>query len=636
MFATSFKQQRTLAEERAQTIESLQSKSGDQQTRNETLEALLLDVSRDRDAMSFEREALKEAAAIAQARVDELLALDAQAKECIARLESQSLVLEERCALVEEKNRELANQNAAQAEENMLLAEQRAQIIDENTRLADKDSYYRHTNAKLLDKNARLALTVDELQTRTEELGSQMEGLEARNEELCETIRLLQEREEELEVLVEESKGEIEDMRTVIDELEYAYNELRTSGSVGGSAQGYHDAERASVTSDDMDIAGLEEAANAVSEDGEYIGDNDATPSKSRMHRRSSTYDRPPSTTSDIDTSDPIIVAAQIKRLQCLLDEYHETRAIMRSDRHAQEERAAELEAIEDDLQKRLDEYKEISLDFRQREADFFANCEAREREFLDLSDEYERWRMDCEVREVDVEEDRIEVWRFRNEVEARLARCIKREEVVRRKEGEVRWRIMCLDGAFKNPEGECSCWRCLEAPAELFPPTPPVNFEWLDEEYEKMYGSPRRGRGLDGKELPPQEEQTEESLRLHDEEMDERYLREELDDAPFEFDGRDAVKQYLAEQERHERDRREDEYVDMDEEAERIRLSAEAYDVVVRGRVAELIRKADEKRRQLKEREERAAAGPGDGEIQGVYDDALVSFPYGLGIYDL
>lgn len=244
---------------------------------------------------------------------------------------------------------------------------------------------------------------------------------------------------------------------------------------------------------------------------------------------------------------------------------------------------------------------------------------------------------MDCEVRELDVEEDRIEIWRFRNEVEARLARCIKREEVVRRREGEVRWRMMCLDGAFKAAEGECSCWRCLEKPAELFPPTPPLNFEWLDEEYEKMYGSPRRGRGLDGRQLPEQEEQTEESARNREEEMDERYLREELDDAPFEFDGRDAVKQYLAEQERHERDRREDEYVDMEEEAERIRLSAEAYDVVVRERVAELIRQADEKRRKLKEREERAAAGAGDGEIQGVYDDDLAKLNvdglHGLGL---
>lgn len=628
MFATCFKQQRMLAEERGQAIESLQSKNGSLQSRTEELDALLQGVSRDRDAMALEREALKEATAIAQARVSELAELDLQAQERISRLEAQYSVLEERYTILEEKNRDLTEKNAIQAEENMRLIEQRAQIIDENTRLADKDSYHRHTNAKLLDKSARLALTVDELQTRTEELGSQMEGLEARNEELCETIRLLQEREEELEVLLEESKGEIIDMQTVLDELEYAYNELRTGGSVGTSARGYHDAERASVTSEDMDLAGLEEAANAVGEDGEYLDvqeeDNDATPSKSRSHRRSSTYDRP-STPSDVDTTDPIIVAAQIKRLQCLIEEYREVRAITRADRHAQEDRAAELEAIEDDLRKRLDEYKEISLDFRQRESDFFANCEAREREFLDLSDEYERWRMDCEVRELDVEEDRIEIWRFRNEVEARLARCIKREEVVRRKEGEVRWRIMCLDGAFKNPEGECSCWRCLEAPAEFFPSTPPLNFEWLDEEYEKMYGSPRRGRGLDGKQLPPQEEPTEESARLLEEEMDERYLREELDDVPFEFDGREAVKRYLSEQERHERDRREDEYVDMEEEAERIRVSAEEYDVVVRGRVAELIRKADEKRRQLKEREERAAAGPGDGEIQGVYDDELV-----------
>jgi uncharacterized protein YoxC len=614
-----------LAEERGLAVESLESKNGELQKRNGELEELLLAMTQDRDAMASEREALKESAAIAQARVVELNARNEEALERIARLEAQTAILEERSSLVEEKNRELTAKNAAQVDEITRLAEQRDSVIEENTRLADKDTSYRHTNAKLLDRNAKLSLTIDDLETRVEELYSQLEGLQARNEELCETIHLLQEREEELEVTVEEAKAEIADMQQVLEEIETAYNDLRMNG---GSARGDHE-ERASVTSEDMDIAGLEAAANAVGEDGDYVdvpeqgGDTDATPSRSRTRTRSTSHDRPPSTLSDVDTSDPIIVAAQIKRLQRLVDEYHDAIASLRRNRQAQEDRAVELEAIEDDLQKRLNEYKEISNDFRQRESDYFATCEAREREFLDLSDEYERWRMDCEVRELDVEEDRIEVWRFRNEVEARLARCIKREQVVRRKEGEVRWRMMCLDGAFGDRESEgCKCWRCLEPPAELFPPTPPMNFEWLDEEYQKKFGSPRRGRQLDGQ----QSQQEQDPARSREDEMDERYLREDLDDAPFEFDGREAVKQYLAEQERHERERREDEYVDMEEEAERIRLSAEAYDEVVRARVAELMRKADEKRRQIKERKERAAAGPLDGEIFGVYDESLVS----------
>jgi hypothetical protein len=79
-----------------------------------------------------------------------------------------------------------------------------------------------------------------------------------------------------------------------------------------------------------MDIAGPEAAANAASEDDDYVdilereGDNDATPSKSRTRTRSTLCDRLPFTLSDVDTSDPIIVAAQTKRFLRLVEQYHD------------------------------------------------------------------------------------------------------------------------------------------------------------------------------------------------------------------------------------------------------------------------------------------------------------------------
>jgi hypothetical protein len=79
-----------------------------------------------------------------------------------------------------------------------------------------------------------------------------------------------------------------------------------------------------------MNIAGLEAAANAASEDGDYVdipeqeGDDNATLFKSRARTHSTSCDRPPFTPSDVDTSDPIIVASQTKRLLRLVEQYQD------------------------------------------------------------------------------------------------------------------------------------------------------------------------------------------------------------------------------------------------------------------------------------------------------------------------
>jgi hypothetical protein len=559
MFSNGFKQQRSLADSRAKTVEDLVAK-------NEKLQALLLTLTQERDTAVEERNTLQ--------------STQASSAEMVNELKSQVRTLQSTVETVERKN------------------------------------------AMLTDRNASLTLHVDELETRNEELGSTLEGMAARNEELCDTIRYLREHEEELELTLDEVTTQFNEMSAALTELENAYNELKAVRCAACSALGDRESDRASVTSDDLDVAALEEAANAVGEDGEYLEvdatDKERTPSKA-YHSRSRSYERPPSSISDVDTSDPVAVAAQIQRLERLIEEYHDSIERLRAERIKLSDRSVELEAWEEDLRARLDNFTELEMDLRTRENDYFATCEAREKEFLELSDEYERWRLDCEVREVDVEQERIDVWRFRKEVERRLERIVKREELVRKREGEVRWRMLCLDGALADAKEE-GCWRCVKAPAELFPPTPPVDFSHLDEEYRLIDEEEDRQRAEAA--VVAANAGGEAS---HEEDIDERYLREEID-VPFEFDGREAVKQYLAEQERHERNRRDDEYVNLDEEANQLRAEAEVYDEIVNKRVAELIRKADEKRREVKERKERREGEDSRrDEIAGQYDDEVV-----------
>ena len=596
-----------LAEEREKANEELR-------RRNDEVLALLEDMIRERDAVSADKAQLL-------VERDQLRTEKAQLQE-----EKEKLQSEREQALAENEQLQMEKEELG-ASHGKDVEELHAEIdaLRANVKLIERK------NAQMLDKNAFLALQIDELETRLDERSSQMEGLEARNEELCDTIRLMQEREEELENKVEEARADFHEVQGVLEDLEAAYMQLKTTGRSGSYVPDDR-SERASITSEDMDVAALEDAANAVGEDGEHV-------EHSRNHRVS---ERPPSVVPEIDTSDPVAVAAQIKRLERLINEYHDCISAVRHERAKLSDRAMEIEDMERDLQTRLDKYREIQIDFRERENDFYAGCEIREKEFLDLSDEYEQWRLDCEVRELKVEEERIEVWRFRRELERRLERVIHREALVRKREGEIRWRLMCLDGAFAEAEG---CWRCIPQPAELFPPTPELDMKHIEDEVEDFAAEQEllRQESLRVAEetgqspvqpvcslVPIQglnEEQAEQRLReLVEEEVDERYLREELD-APFEFDTREAVRRYVHEQEQYERDYRMDEFIDFQAEEPELQQAAAGFDEIVHAKVDELMRQADEKRRQVKEAKERREIKEArEGEIPGVYDPALVS----------
>ncbi|KAG8867118.1 hypothetical protein FRC20_006693 [Serendipita sp. 405] len=589
IFSTSFKQQRALAETRSKENEALTVKT-------EQLESLLGIAKQEQEALALQRE---------------------------------SLAAEHARALEELRSSQASELEGAHSQAETLRQEVKA---------------LERKNAKMMDKHAFLALQIDELENRLEERGSQLEGLEARNEELCETIRLMQDREEELEGIIEETQAQYEEMHNMLQDLELAYAELKEERDAGNGRRRHHRdrSEQASVTSEDMDLEGLEEAANAVDEHGEHIEQSHYSKRSSR-HRPHTPSDAP---LPEIDVNDPVAVAAQIQRLERLTEDYHDYMASMHSERRKLNERALEIEAMEDKLRVRLDQYKEIELDFRERENDFYAHCDVREREFLDLSDEYEKWRMDCEVREVSVEEERIEVWRFRRELERRLERIVKREAHLRRREGEVRWRMLCLDGALGDAEG---CWRCVPAPEELFPPTPPLDFTHIEDEVEAFAEEQRVLReealrvAAETGEPPVQppcalvpihgvnvEEARELMSELVADDADERYLKDELDDAPFEFDGREAVKKFLKEQDQYERDRRMDEFIDFQAEEPELQKAAEEFDEVVNKRVEELMRKADEKRRLAKEQKERREMQESrEGEVAGVYDDNLVRITF-------
>lgn len=618
IFCSSFKTHRLLAEEREKANEELR-------RRNDELLVLLEEMTRDKDVVSADKAQLL-------AEKEELLAEKDKLQKEKEQLQLEREQAQAESERLQSEKEELKTSHAKTVEE--LHAE--VDALRANIKLIERK------NAQMLDKNAFLTLQIDELETRLDERSSQMEGLEARNEELCDTIRLMQEREEELENKVEEARADFHEVQGVLEDLEAAYLQLKTTGRSNSYVPDDR-SERASITSEDMDVAALEDAANAVNEHGEHV--------EHERHHRS--YERPSSTVPEIDTSDPSAVAAQIKRLERLIDEYHDCISSLRHERAKLSDRALEIEDMERDLQGRLDKYREIQIDFRERENDFYAGCEIREKEFLDLSDEYEQWRLDCEVRELKVEEERIEVWRFRRELERRLERVIHREALVRKREGEVRWRLMCLDGAFANAEG---CWRCIPQPPELFPPTPELDMKHIEDEVEEFAAEQEllRQEALRVAEEtgnPPVQpecslvpirglnrEQAEERLReLVEDDVDERYLREELD-APFEFDTHEAVRRYIEEQEQYERDYRMDEFIDFQAEEPELQQAAAEFDEIVHAKVDELMRQADEKRRQVKEAKERKEIKEArEGEIPGVYDPALAKLNndglHGLGL---
>ncbi|KAG8813236.1 hypothetical protein FRC17_001631, partial [Serendipita sp. 399] len=255
IFSTSFKQQRALAESRSKENQALTVK-------NEELEALLAVAKQEQEALTQQRAAL----AVEHAR-----------------------------ALEELKSAHASELEGAQSQVEALRQEVKA---------------LERKNAKMLDKHAFLALQIDELETRLEERGSQLEGLEARNEELCETIRLMQDREEELEGILEESQAQYEEMRVTLEDLELAYSELKEARDAGNMRRRYHGegsrhrdrSERASVTSEDMDLEGLEEAANAVDEHGEHV----EHASRSRHTSRYRPHTPSDTPLPEIDVNDPV------------------------------------------------------------------------------------------------------------------------------------------------------------------------------------------------------------------------------------------------------------------------------------------------------------------------------------------
>jgi chromosome segregation ATPase len=375
-----------------------------------------------------------------------------------------------------------------------------------------------------------------------------------------------------------------------------------------------------SPVNEDMDLEGLdleefEERVIAVNNDGEIVDAHEDSPSPVDPSERP--VDPSVSRLFEEFDADNSLYTSQYRRYE-RIPEYHRAMEDLRHQRAKLDDYRVKLLEWKDELKKEQARYDEISQDLFERERDFYATVDQRDHHMAKLADEYDRWRTECEFKEAEVDEERLAVWRHQRELERRVERVKEREKMCRKREGEVRWRMICLDGALTDAEPKC--WRCDPAPAHLFPPTPTIDYRDLDRHFEdldegqhesQLHWAEERNRRL--------REERQARLQL---DVDEEYLREG-EDEPFEFSGPEAVKRYLREERTHQKETREDESVDEEKEIEEWKTLKVENDKHVRECVEELMKEADEAKRL--ERREREKAECGDDGIIGVYDEALV-----------
>lgn len=529
------------------------------------------------------------------------------------------------------------------------LQEYEKEIIEAHNEEREKRRYWRG----MFEKETK----------RCEELKERFETREAELEKVINSLR------EEMDdcrtqlALMEDWAGEMEDERRILNEqIEAwkngaAYEDLRADVEAydaeefsGEDSQQEQDAEVECVedviidenarddgitpgdvkvagddsdpVNEDMDLEGLdleefEERVIAVNDAGEIEDRHDASPSPIRPSERP--VDPSMSRLFEELDGDNSLNTSQYRKYE-RIPEYHRAMEDLRHQRAKLDDYRVKLLEWKDELKKEQARYDEISQDLFERERDFYATVDQRDHHMAKLADEYDRWRTECEFKEAEVEEERLAVWRHQREVERKIERVKERERMCRKREGEVRWRMMCLDGALANAEP--GCWRCVSAPVHLFPPTPQIDYRDLDRHFEDL------NEGQHESQLRWAEERNrrlreERDARLK-ENVDEEYLHEE-DNEAFEFSGPEAIKQYLREEHRHQKNKREDERVDDEDEMEmeEWKLHKEENDKRVREAVEELMKEADEVKRL--ERKEREKAECGDDGIVGTYDEDLV-----------